>query len=722
MDVLEFLSVRLILCLLPFIATTLLTAKTDMEFWLVYIPILWSVLLSTFLPNKLKWIFRYLIPCSFRLVFEYKIDINSMWIVEWSNRYNSLMSDCLIYMDYAGVMLLITAFQRETLSILTIVMYRIDKWLFKYGHIKTFMYIIVCTVNAFVFAVLLQYLFRFFSQGYLQYINFTDFSVTIRAQSRTEDYELRELLYFERHHAGEISDCSGFPPLILYNGNIVNGIRVLSCRKMFYRVLGEDIDITCSIKIYRTKLGLIYGDEQPFYWMKNSRIIKPSGNQATYLKDDTIHYIIRSLKPEDFDKEISLWVKYTINLFTIKIKIGYFFIHLQKDLVNYVHVQNGYIMFIENLRFYTMSTSEDILVSQNIASILENIHGDITNICTKKFNGCSPFVHYLYNKTLHSHTTGLNYVHISPFKNEFIGTSLSCICETAYGKHTFFVQRNIFIENTTTYLLEDIKLPYLFVVLPTGITSLSRSKYDKLREDVFNSVSTRKGNWRYAFRFFVDDEQNFYYYMHILEKLVIFLFACDMCMAFVIMIKLYNLLFVRQIAKFILVPVYRIAIPENCQYNFGNLSRFNAIRYDIMIVYNCEEYDLVQNVFVPFFENRGLSVFMEDRDMTPGRSRTSAISEAVQSSRTFVIVGTESFLRDQWNTEFVLGDLILQIIHEHQGHHVIVIKWNNVAVPPPLSWDQKVTIVDWSDRRLLGENLTILRNRIRSVPYIGRMF
>jgi UDP-glucose 6-dehydrogenase len=141
-----------------------------------------------------------------------------------------------------------------------------------------------------------------------------------------------------------------------------------------------------------------------------------------------------------------------------------------------------------------------------------------------------------------------------------------------------------------------------------------------------------------------------------------------------------------------------------------------------MIVYNCEEYDLVQNVFVPFFENRGLSVFMEDRDMTPGRSRTSAISEAVQSSRTFVIVGTESFLRDQWNTEFVLRDLILQIIHEHQGHHVIVIKWNNVAVPPPLSWDQKVTIVDWSDRRLLGDNLTILRNRIRSVPYIGRMF
>jgi hypothetical protein len=69
-----------------------------------------------------------------------------------------------------------------------------------------------------------------------------------------------------------------------------------------------------------------------------------------------------------------------------------------------------------------------------------------------------------------------------------------------------------------------------------------------------------------------------------------------------------------------------------------------------MIVYNCEEYDLVQNVFVPFFESHGLSVFMEDRDMTPGRSRTSAISEAVQSSRTFVIVGTESFLRDQWNT------------------------------------------------------------------------
>jgi hypothetical protein len=63
--------------------------------------------------------------------------------------------------------------------------------------------------------------------------------------------------------------------------------------------------------------------------------------------------------------------------------------------------------------------------------------------------------------------------------------------KTAYGKHTFFAQRNIFIENTTTYLLEDIKLPYLFVVLPTGITSFSLSKYDKLREDVFNSASSK---------------------------------------------------------------------------------------------------------------------------------------------------------------------------------------------------------------------------------------
>lgn len=664
-----------------------------------------------------------MIPCNLYLL-PLLVDINSMWIVEWSNRYNSLMVDCLIYIHYAGISLLITAYQREILSILAIVVYRIRTWLFIYGRIKTFIYIIICTGNAVLLVTLLQYLFGFFSHGFLQYMNFADFAVTIRAQFRMEDYELRELLLYERHYAGEISfpGSMGRPPMSLYNGESLNGMPVLSCRKMFYRVLGEDIDITCYIKIYRTYLGLIYGDEQPFYWMKTNHIIKPTGNQAAYIKDDTIHYIIRSLKPEDFDKEISLWVKHTINGLTIKIKIGYFFIHLQKDLVHYVHVQNGYIMFIGNLHFYTMSTSDDVLVSQNISSIFENIHGDTTNICTNEFNGCSPFVHFLYNGTLHSRTTGLNYVQISPFKNGFIGTSISCICETAYGKHSFFVQRNRFIENTTTYLLEDIKLPYLFVVLPTGITSFSRSKYDKLREDVFNSVSTRKGNWRYSFRFFVDDEQKFYYYMHILEILVISLFICEMCMSVVVMIKLYNRIFVRQSAKFILVPVHRIAKPENCQYAFGNLSPFNAVRYDIMIVYNCEEYDLVQNVFVPFFENRGLSVYIEDRDMTLGRSRTSAISEAVQSSRTFVIVGTESFLRDQWNNEFVVGDLILQIIHEHQGHHVIVIKWNNVVVPRPLSWDQKVTIVDWSDRRSLRDNLTILRNRIRSVPYIGRMF
>ncbi|CAG2220897.1 unnamed protein product [Mytilus edulis] len=193
-------------------------------------------------------------------------------------------------------------------------------------------------------------------------------------------------------------------------------------------------------------------------------------------------------------------------------------------------------------------------------------------------------------------------------------------------------------------------------------------------------------------------------------------------MIFVLLVKLYNYICVRQLSKYILIRNPQYALSGTCPCNIGNLSITEDTKYDIMIIYNEEEYNLVKYSFVPFFENHKLSVFVDARDMIAGRTKARAYSEAVQSCRNFVIIGSETFVNDQWNNEFILGDLILQMIHEHQGHHVVVVKWNNAEVPQAFRWDPKITIIEWSERRSTSENMAIFKTEYSRFHVLGECF
>lgn len=203
------------------------------------------------------------------------------------------------------------------------------------------------------------------------------------------------------------------------------------------------------------------------------------------------------------------------------------------------------------------------------------------------------FVQYLYKHIYKSvfNKRELNSIHLSSSSNtHYYTNSISCVCNFVYGKHKFFAHKFTFIKKLNRSVLTEIELPYSFYVLPIGLTNYTRQKYDNLRNDVLDRIS-RSEDWRYSFQFFIDDEKSFSYYMHYLENAVIFFFGSGICMLFILLVKLYNYIFVRQLVRRFLIQSPQHALPDTCPCNIGNLSNTEDMKYDIMIIYNEEEYN-----------------------------------------------------------------------------------------------------------------------------------
>lgn len=78
MDVLEFLVVRFVLFILPLIVFTSLGSKIELDFWWILMPTMWSIFISVFLPRKVKWVFRYLVPVIYHIIYTAMITASNL--------------------------------------------------------------------------------------------------------------------------------------------------------------------------------------------------------------------------------------------------------------------------------------------------------------------------------------------------------------------------------------------------------------------------------------------------------------------------------------------------------------------------------------------------------------------------------------------------------------------------------------------------------------------
>lgn len=206
---------------------------------------------------------------------------------------------------------LIKAFQDEVLSITSDVIYLLYKWVYKFGLSRVLLYIMLCVVNAFILVFLSEYVV-FITQNrmhYFHYLKPSTVSVQLEADLRNSDYTLPELQSYEKLHSYKIL-TNGV--LAFEGGNAtINTIRAPLCRKVFYRVPGEDVKMSCYAKIWKTQL-LDYGNIEfkgvyrSYYWEQNLKPIQDLYKES-YRKDDTFYLEVRSISPEDIAAEFSFF-------------------------------------------------------------------------------------------------------------------------------------------------------------------------------------------------------------------------------------------------------------------------------------------------------------------------------------------------------------------------------------------------------------------------------
>ncbi|CAG2201894.1 unnamed protein product [Mytilus edulis] len=267
-----------------------------------------------------------------------------------------------------------------------------------------------------------------------------------------------------------------------YEGN-----KMPVCRSIYYRVEGEDVDITCKINNTNGLVGvknyfIDFHLFSRFEWDLGKNLTDYSLKLLTKVKvKNTVEMVLRitDLTAGYLNHEIILWgIFKTSSKQTFRVKFGSFFINKQKEIFNYIHVPQGHIVSLNAMPFYSFSETDDHFVFHNISSIVdEHISGDTNAVCSDIFKGCGPMIHVLYNmskvvrinKNPLPTEMKLNSYSVATKPNETgiqIAKSYTCVCENGYGQHTYSIFRNLYNTSSKSEYISEIKLPYKFFILP----------------------------------------------------------------------------------------------------------------------------------------------------------------------------------------------------------------------------------------------------------------
>ncbi|VDI59559.1 Hypothetical predicted protein [Mytilus galloprovincialis] len=575
-------------------------------------------------------------------------------------------------------------------------------------------------------------------------------SVEVLDIFRENDLVLKPLQPFERTFSWEIYRQNNSSSWTTTGCDATfDGDKLPVCRGIYYRVEGEDVDIICQIN---NTYGLVEVNEvnetnilsfpvfDNFRWNlgEGSGVTNVSLNELFKIKPNNISELtlrITDLTAKTFNQEITLWGLFKkIPNGILKVKFGSFIIYKQKETFQYIHVPQGYIVSLTAMPFYSFSETGEHFAIHHISSLAnENFTGDNNEACSDKDKGCGPMIHVLFNMSkignifnepLFSKDITLNSIYVSTRLNEsgkHTAKSYSCVCENSYGQHTYSILRNNYNASSKLSYMSEIRLPHTFVILPRGLTHYWANKYSSLKKNVKKAINKENNKWRDPWEYFADDLRIDKGINTLSQKVIVGIVLFEIPLTIGILIKLYCIVIVNRLAKTILKPKFPIPISEvllsDVQTNIGDYVVDGIITHDIMIVASDDDYDFVVQNLIPFFRGLCYSVFFPQNDINGGQSNINSYSQAVASSKLYVVVATTNFKNDVWNNVFVLSNLILPKMYEQRcsQHRIFIIKFNDVNIPRPLRWYEHVTIADWSTRRTGEDNFKTLKNKFKSL-------
>ncbi|CAC5420822.1 unnamed protein product [Mytilus coruscus] len=174
---------------------------------------------------------------------------------------------------------------------------------------------------------------------------------------RDKDYALKPLQPFERRISWEIyrNNSSQSWSYTGFDAKF-DKVKLPVCREIYYRVEGEDVDITCRINDTYGLVTMNEDDETNFIvmgisdfdhfkWYLGNGLTIGSLNVQKQFDNIALSKLtlrINDLAAENFNQEITLWGYLNKNKETLKVKFGSFFIYKQKEIFNFSAMTRHY--------------------------------------------------------------------------------------------------------------------------------------------------------------------------------------------------------------------------------------------------------------------------------------------------------------------------------------------------------------------------------------------
>lgn len=110
-----------------------------------------------------------------------------------------------------------------------------------------------------------------------------------------------------------------------------------------------------------------------------------------------------------------------------------------------------------------------------------------------------------------------------------------------------------------------------------------------------------------------------------------------------------------------------------------HVSNSDEFRFDAFVTYTEEDYQLACITFYQALTSLGFKISIPDKDFLPGISEAEQLLQCIDQSRKVVIIVTENFLENGWNS-YAVQMVVTHAFHNQRERSIIVIIKDDIPI------------------------------------------
>ncbi|XP_041367130.1 uncharacterized protein LOC121381835 [Gigantopelta aegis] len=283
-------------------------------------------------------------------------------------------------------------------------------------------------------------------------------------------------------------------------------------------------------------------------------------------------------------------------------------------------------------------------------------------VCTGNLNGCSLFV-WIYWAFWHAKghfgTLPNIFLYWLNMQSSILGIAWHCACPSSYGSHVFRFYRHFYNVTSGRNEVIEVEHPQSIRLVPRTADILLAFQNESKPMLLGDSLSIM-GSY-YWLTYIQELHRNYF----VIENMIFFgLLVFGVLITYAI-----NKLMVRLIVDCRNVilegPFWHDPRVKKLRETLGSIGHIGlSCKYDVYISYANSQRDLA-SALASILESFGNKVFYRERDVAIGDYKTESVSNAIVSSRMFLIIVSKEYIESGFQNGFEF-QLMLYQIHEKQ--------------------------------------------------------